>query len=313
MSAALRSTTAILVAALLCVSGALFVSALRPAAALAAPDPLTCAGYPGPRVFLEAQSWWTQAPGQMDQHLHMGTCFPLNQTVSGVVSFDVRLMKHGALGRTIFFRIHDDLGTECHRSHPEVSNTDPNGMVITHVEVDTSCFRDGYRAIFFNWTVKQPNGNRFIVRQNIPVDIENGKADLNWRANTLMGGSSFEEPRLRDWNYANSLILGGQGKASAYSVEPRAGEFSLRLKTTQPPRADITERSFVATVDPDFHNGNPGTEVLRTDGGYQGPLSIDSTALANGAHRLVLIECQEVASEGKVLCGVLAVPFVVQN
>jgi len=309
----MRTTTAILAAVLLCVSAAMGLSAVRPDAALAAPDPLTCAGYPDSRVFLEAQSWWTQGRGEQVQHLHLGTCFPLNQTVSGVVAFDVRLMKHGALGRTIFFRIHDETEIECHRSHPEVASADPNGMVITHVALDTRCFKDGYRGLIFNWTVKQPNGNRFIVRERLGVDIENGKPDTNWNANELMGGSSFEEPTKIDWHYANAIIRGGQGKTSAYSMAPRSGDFTLALKATPGPMPGFTERSFVGTIDPDFHNGYAGTEVLSEAGGYQGPLTIDTTAFANGVHRLVLIECHEVVSQGKILCGVLAVPFVVQN
>ena len=77
---------------------------LAPSTSASTPDPLTCAGYSEPRLFLDAQGWWTAEPGQTGSdfgHIHVSTCFPLNQTVSGVVPFDIQLVMHRDPG-TIF-------------------------------------------------------------------------------------------------------------------------------------------------------------------------------------------------------------------
>src|SRR5437764_335020 len=44
---------------------------------LAVPDPLNCTGYPEPRTFMEAQSWWEQTAGKTGTeygHVDVGTC-----------------------------------------------------------------------------------------------------------------------------------------------------------------------------------------------------------------------------------------------
>ena len=94
----LRKT--ILLAALVAVG--LFAAAVDRAGAVvaagsaaAAADPLTCAGYPEKRVFLESQGWWGPMPvtGRVG-HVHLATCFPHAQTVTGVITLDVRVMLH---------------------------------------------------------------------------------------------------------------------------------------------------------------------------------------------------------------------------
>ncbi|MGH3665156.1 MAG: hypothetical protein ACRDU8_03515 [Egibacteraceae bacterium] len=54
-------------------------------------DPLTCDGYRERRFFFESQAWWqpTVSGNQDLGHIHVGTCFPHAQTVSGVVNFDL--------------------------------------------------------------------------------------------------------------------------------------------------------------------------------------------------------------------------------
>jgi len=55
------------------------------------------------RVFLESQSWWqpdetintmTDGPPEDFGHLRIGTCFPLNQEVSGIVQFKLQITFH---------------------------------------------------------------------------------------------------------------------------------------------------------------------------------------------------------------------------
>lgn len=80
-----------------------------------APDPLTCTGYPEPRIFLENQSWWEpqeadyrdsdHAGAGKQGHIHVSTCFPLHQNVSGSsLHFDVRIQYHNLTGYTPYLR-----------------------------------------------------------------------------------------------------------------------------------------------------------------------------------------------------------------
>jgi hypothetical protein len=66
-----------------------------------APNPLTCEGYPEARIFLDAQAWWSPAPGQAGEdfgHIHNATCAPHRQTLRGLVDFDIRLILHNNPG-----------------------------------------------------------------------------------------------------------------------------------------------------------------------------------------------------------------------
>src|SRR3712207_3980899 len=95
--ALLISTFALLAASAVAVPGA-------PAAARAAqaPDPVTCQGYAENRVYLENQSWWEAQPGPADHpgtgkqgHIHVGTCFPLWQRLTGpTLPLDLTLQLH---------------------------------------------------------------------------------------------------------------------------------------------------------------------------------------------------------------------------
>lgn len=58
-----------------------------------------CTGWPEPRVWIEAQQWWTDAGEEADiehtsRHFHIGACMPYGQTVSGVVTIDVLTQLH---------------------------------------------------------------------------------------------------------------------------------------------------------------------------------------------------------------------------
>ncbi len=50
---------------------------------------------------MEVHTWWEGDPIPAGQiaHLHAGTCFPLGQTVSGNVAFDVRIVMHDNPGQ----------------------------------------------------------------------------------------------------------------------------------------------------------------------------------------------------------------------
>jgi hypothetical protein len=298
---------------------AFLLGTLFPSTALAAPNPQTCAGYPQPRVYMAGQDWWTPIAGLPDDpyvgkmgHLHLEECFPLYQRIGGTLGLDIFFVEHHNRGVGKDFRIHDDLGKECYRTNVVVpTDANGNGSLLKHIDVDTSCFADGFRNIVMSWRIVQPNGNRMIVRQEAPVTIDNGKADNNWKTNFTLGGGWYKEndgTTSRDWGYAHGVILG------FYPLTPRSGSWTLQVLYGRHPRSSAVREEFGrATIDPDFHHGNPGTVVQNVAGGYKGPLTIDTTRFANGLHRLVLIECTNIPAESKEHCGVQAITFTVEN
>jgi hypothetical protein len=306
-----RAISAVIVGTLLIVASTGSVSA--------APNPTSCAGYPQPRVYMAGQDWWQPIAGLPDDpyvgkigHLHMEECFPLYQRVSGTLGLDIFFVEHHNEGVGKDFRIHDDLGKECFRTNVVVpTDSTGNGSLLKHIDLNTTCFADGFRNIVMSWRIVQPNGNRIIVRQEAPVTIDNGKADTNWKTNFTLGGGWYKEndgTTSRDWGYAHGVILG------FYPLTPRSGSWTLQVLYGRHPRSSAVREEFGrATIDPDFHHGYGGVVVQNVAGGYKGPLTIDTTRFANGLHRLVLIECTNIPAENKEHCGVQAITFVVAN
>jgi hypothetical protein len=306
-----RAISAVIVGTLLIVASTGSVSA--------APNPTSCAGYPQPRVYMAGPDRWQPIAGLPDDpyvgkigHLHMEECFPLYQRVSGTLGLDIFFVEHHNEGVGKDFRIHDDLGKECFRTNVVVPvDSAGNGSLLKHIDLNTTCFADGFRNIVMSWRIVQPNGNRMIVRQEAPVTIDNGKADNNWKTNFTLGGGWYKEndgSTARDWGYAHGVILG------FYPLTPRSGSWTLQVLYGRHPRSSAVREEFGrATIDPDFHHGYGGVVVQNVAGGYKGPLTIDTTRFTNGLHRLVLIECTNIPAENKEHCGVQAITFVVAN
>lgn len=271
------------------------------------PDSVACTGYPEPRVFLEVQSWWegTNTQGSM-AHLHAGTCFPLGQTVHGVVRLDTRITMHDNVGH--LFALSTDLFTDGHGTGDNVYtklDRDCSGTcqfwVTTYI--DTRGAQDGWHEIRLKPRVRFADGRRQMTSTGWVIRTANGNPSGSSRDSTgaVIGRGWYEDngyqnPAIRSmapildgpvsgsWTVSVRLGPGGQGFASTFSA---------------------------AYVDPDFHMGSEGWKLLALNASYLGSLTIDTTRLANGSHRLVL----RVESEhnGETLDGLLVLPFTVQN
>jgi hypothetical protein len=85
-----------------------------------------------------------------------------------------------------------------------------------------------------------------------------------------------------------------------------------------PGSGGVRVTSYSAHVDPDFHAGSAGWVVARGRGSFEGRLSIDTTHLTNGPHKLVLVANARKLSRHDGIAngtssGVQVVPFVVAN
>jgi len=159
----------------------------------AAPDPVNCTGYPEPRVFVESQDWWEPIPvlGGVG-HIHQGMCFPVGQTVSGNVRFDMRVTFHNNKGTLTRLKMQDDHSTDHWVEH--LSFVPSNAMTSTFwrtVVLDTTKMPDGVRLFRWYAEITQANGNEQLARAAWPLDVENGKADSNGADPTQF---SMQEP-----------------------------------------------------------------------------------------------------------------------
>jgi hypothetical protein len=278
------------------------------------PDPLTCTGYPEPRIFVEAQSWWRQTPGAAGTdfgHMHIGACLPYRQTIRGIVGIDVRIILHDNPGRFDYLNpVLKSDSQELSLAHDGSLHgmTCPIGTCTrwAHVDIDTAQLTlDGIQEIRLRAYVDEPDGNIMHASVNTLVDLRNGNPvnDLDRRA----------YQRGKGWytgsGYCESSVV------STLPIGPISGTWTPALLIDDHGAADdlpVTHHSV--RIDPDFHAAPPvpGTLLVDGPGGWVGPTAIDTTLLTNGRHRLVLrADCDD--PRGSTNSGVLVVTFSVAN
>ena len=280
----------------------------QPAAMAVMGNPIDCSGYAEPRVFLEVQDWWLQTPGAAGTsfgHVHVGTCFPYGATLSGVVGFDVRVVMHENPG--VLQRV--DIGL--------FTGEDEDGGVLVgvpfqttcvgtctfwgHAEVDTAAAGyDGWQEFRFKARVDEPDGARMVTSSGWPVNLANGNPSREWRDGAGVTGRGW----YTDVGYQNASL-------AALPVGPVSGTWTPTVRMG-PGSGGSAATYHVAAVDPDVHAGMPGWVVLEGAGEYRGPLSVDTTQLANGRHRLVL-RSDSALPNGSTHSGLLVVTFDVSN
>lgn len=291
----------------------LALALLAPARLAAAPDPNTCVGYPESRVFLESQGWWVKMGADQGNdfgHVHAGACFPLGQTVSGVVGFDLKLQLHsnpGALFHVLPFICNNANTTLCYRAPDVVFSpplTCPSQCVFyQHVDVDTTRWPyDGANAIRFRTEVREPDGNVLRASNNWLVDIRNGNPVKEFDP----GPGYIDAKGWFHGFYSIIKILGG------YTPNPSAPfTLSFRCTSTGEPVDDC-----LVTVDPDFHAVPPSSGQVVLDNGVstRQTVTVTPSLYPVGPHVLVLRSCihdtRSVPGQDAHRCGVLRLPFV---
>jgi hypothetical protein len=284
-------------------------------AAAATPNPLTCAGYPEPRVFLESQTWWIQTPGKTGTtfgHMHVGACLPTERTVSGVVGIDVRIILHDNPGEFDYWNpvlVSDTQELSLTHVTDLHGLTCPSGTCVgwSHADVDTRQLDyDGRQELRIRAYTNTPDGNIMHSSINAFLDLANGKTvnPLDRRA----------YQRGKGWytgsGYCEASFL------SAVPYGPVSGTWSPTVLIADHGAADdLAVTHHTIRIDPDFHATPPKPGTIISDGAGQlaaTTLSIDTRTLANGAHKLHLrADCDD--PRGSTNSGVLVVPFTVDN
>lgn len=278
------------------------------ATASAAVDPLACTGYGTKRVFLESQAWWTRTPGKTGTdhgHVHVGTCFPHAQKISGVVRFDVRVILHDNPGTLT----HLNLGIAGEWGSIRSAALTPNWRC----GVDKTCTRwftvyvdtrkaeaDGRHEFRMRAQVKEPDGKESIASTGWLAWLNNGKTIDHYRDSWSAEARGW----YTDVGYANAKI-------ESLPMTARSGWWAPWVRMTAG-SGGIPVTSYRVVLDPDFHAGDPGITLRSGAGSFKGQIGIDTRKLRNGKHKLVLMANAN-ASVGSTNRGIMVVPFVVSN
>ena len=277
----------------------------------AVPDPVNCTGYPEPRALLESQDWWTVPGAPIEggsQHIHLSTCFPIDQTLSGVVPFDLHVQLHlnpGVLTKVDMSVFGDNVDVNQVVALPNYTCPTSQCDLWYHVDYDTTRVPvDGYLEFRFHARVTAP-------------DTSIGYTSTGWQATLANGGGRPVQ------NYRTPPFIEGRGWYTGTEYEnarvvtnlptgPVSGVWTCNIKLAKGSGGTTPTRVFVS-VDPHFH-ANPvdhGRVILDQATPYLGGISIDTRNLSDGVHRLFLRTDSSIATGTG--SGALVVQFTVNN
>jgi hypothetical protein len=295
-------------------------------------------------VWLDAQDWWATTPGRVGRdgnpgddfgHLHTGLCFPSGAALRGVVPLRVRSVLHDNPGHFRELQVQLYQGDSANRIAAQLrferrlstcaatgGQLSDNGATCTWwdtVRVDTRQARfDGEAQFRVRGFVAEPDGREMRTSTSLHATLRNGGRPAY---NDLY--QDLDDLEARGWyttlNYAAARL-----RDAPALLQPVSGVWRPRIAAIRGfDGASVT--GWYAGINTDFHQGNPGTPLcpagVRERNGipqcstapYSGPLTVDTTRLSNGWHRLLLKTDQYDPETGSTHSGVLATFVLVQN
>jgi hypothetical protein len=262
-----------------------------------AADPPDCSGYPEERAFFESQAWWwlsdkttrVQA-GDDFGHVHVGTCFPHAQTVSGDVEFDVRIIMHDNPGFIyhLVIAVWDDEPKNCFASGTACVDLQDTPLTCAigetcewwfNVVVPTDTLpTDGRKEFRFRTFLEQPDGNKSFPSTGWQAYVDNGRSNKDYR--------SYDMVEARGWYTGANYQI---SRLEVLPDEPVSGVWSPRVHM-KPGAGGGPTTYHIAMIDPNFHSTPPseGVVVKEGEGEFIGELNIDTAQLSDGWHRLAL-------------------------
>ncbi len=272
--------------------------------------------YTDKRIFTEIHTWWEgdPLPAGHIAHCHAELWVPIGQTVSGIVPFDTHVVLHKNPGN--LFRYETALFTGGHGTGDTDAKGlsvkgDPDGTVgvMVHTDVDTRGAHDGWHELRVKPRVKHSNGEIQLTSSGWPIRTVNG--------NPVGGRAKMGAIIGRGWytgeGYQNPIFAGPTESVLPGKTVSGQWTVNLRLQAGSGGRPPTFSE---ALIDSNFHHnpedGDGGGIVLKTwQGEYRGPLTIDTTKLSNGAHKLLLRV--EARNGRERLVAIQYVPFTVAN
>jgi hypothetical protein len=253
-------------------------------------------------------------------------CYPLNQTVvgaTGTIPLDIRIQLHNVTGTAKQVRIipynngitqkitlnnWTCTAADCERwIHVDfpLANVTKEGWTEfgAWVDMDMPNGATGTGArLWYNlnrWWVYFDNGKELRTGVPNPPVVGGG----SWLPETVTGGS----------NYATSQIAMAQfpWNPTTGAMIPKSGTWNPVVNFQVSAGSDL--RRGKAMIDPNLHGTPPseGTVIYNGTAGTK-TLSINTTLLSDGLHKLVLVGITD-HSTGVEQSGVQVVPFLVDN
>lgn len=280
------------VIAVLLAAGGAFLLSSGPASAAA--DPVSCAGYPEPRAYASAQSWWA-FPGQAAAHAHIEACIPdRGSTVSGTVPFDLKLVLHNQ--STTAKWTYASVVTKGVGYETTVRKYTLNWICLQHncerwihVDLPVSLFREaGLQEIRFRGFVPQNDGkgNEMRVSMNFQVHVANGKTVRNvTRQPYYRAKGWYTKMGYCEASYRSDLV--------PIPTSPISGLWSPPVWMLDHGSTDADPTHHLVALDSAFHFDQLGTVLVDGPGPFAGAVDVDTGTLADGAHKFVMkTDCQ---------------------
>ena len=203
------------------------------------------------------------------------------------------------------FKVQDDFSAN-YRSEVSIPIVYADESIVEHTMfVDTTRQPDGLRQWRIYVYVDHPNGNSQRAKATYQVRVDNvpGTQDEVGPQYADYGGSGWyvePGPPKTDWGYQTARIDPEDHPAIGACV-PELWTFGVDLPSSS------TEH--LVTVDPRFHHDDPGLVLRSGPGDYDGPVTLDTNALAPGWHRLVVHSGKRIGDRENG--GAFLLPFLV--
>jgi hypothetical protein len=280
-------------------------------------NPIDCSGYAEPRTLLQIHTWWEGDPVPAGEiaHLHAETCFPLGQTVSGVLVLDTKIVLHNNPGRLARYDSWiEELGghTVGLDSYCGLGQTCEYWV---RTEIDTRVGLDGWYEYRNKPRVRFENGDEQLTSGGWPLYVNNGNAVLSggFRSGIDDGRGVTGRGWYTDHEYQNPVFVGPVSGVMPGATVSGVWQPNLRLDAGS---GGFPSTFSAAYIDANFHQDNEDTDgggiVLgQWNGPFRGRLPIDTTRLSNGPHQLILrVEAER--PDGR-LVALQYVTIMVQN
>ena len=220
-------------------------------------------------------------------------CFPLQQTVTGTMRIDIRVLGHNLPAGSVIrnTRFHDAPGQlfEDIRYERTVLDGEKNAVVWRTLNWNSSEAPDGLREIRFLTFVDRPDAAEIHASSGWCANFQNGKADSNYDScgRRLTEGRGwydcleYKSSRTDEWTYPYAGIPAGEPytvRMSGQDGAPFGGGGD-----------DQVTRHWLR-FDPNFHSSDLGTLVFEHVGPHRDEaMTIPGNLLTPGVHFLFLM------------------------
>ena len=243
----------------------------------------------------------------MSRHIHLATCFPLDQTLKGTVPFDIHVQMHmnpGTLTSVDLQVFGDGVDVAQIAAKPKVICPVAQCDYWYHLDYDTTQVpADGSLEFRFHAKVTSPDGSL-------------GYTSSGWQAVLANGGRPVQSYRPAAYLEARGWYEGTEYENARFVTPlpsgPVKGAWTFGVSLA-PGSGGTAVNHVLVSVDPHFHNVpvDRGIVVFEKAGPYVGSITIDTTKLSNGVHRLFMRTDSNVAAGTG--SGILAFNFRVDN